>query len=86
MKLLVCFGGWQVWGESSGYWLILTCVTEDNILPGFRFKIPMMIVLDTLKNENSPLRRVSETWMRCSLKSYIRCVLEGKAFSLTNIL
>jgi hypothetical protein len=32
----------------------------------------MMIVLDSLKNDNPSLRRVSETWMRCSLKSYMR--------------
>lgn len=33
-----------------------------------------MTVLDTLKNDDANLRRVGETWMRCSLKSYIRCV------------
>lgn len=32
----------------------------------------MMIVLDTLKNEDPSLRRIGETWMRCSLKSYLR--------------
>lgn len=42
------------------------------MLPGFRFKVPMMIVLDTLKNEEPNLRRIGETWMRCSLKSYLR--------------
>jgi hypothetical protein len=45
---------------------------EDNLLPGFRFKVPMMIVLDTLKNDDPYLRRIGETWMRCSLKSYLR--------------
>jgi hypothetical protein len=45
---------------------------EDTFLPGFRFKVPMMIVLDTLKNEEPHLRRIGETWMRCSLKSYLR--------------
>jgi hypothetical protein len=34
----------------------------------------MMIVLETLKNDDPGLRRVGETWMRCSLKSYLRCV------------
>lgn len=47
-------------------------LAEDTLLPGFRFKVPIMIVLDTLKSENPSLRRVGETWMRCSLKSYIR--------------
>jgi hypothetical protein len=32
----------------------------------------MMIVLDTLKSDDPSLRRVGETWMRCSLKSYLR--------------
>jgi hypothetical protein len=45
---------------------------EDNQFPGFYFKTPMMIVLDSLKSDNPSLRRVGETWMRCNLKSYIR--------------
>ena len=45
---------------------------EDNQFPGFHFRTPMMIVLDTLKSDNPSLRRVGETWMRCNLKSYIR--------------
>lgn len=32
----------------------------------------MMIVLDALKDEDPNIRRISETWMRCSLKSYFR--------------
>ncbi|KAF8963955.1 Dopey, N-terminal-domain-containing protein [Flammula alnicola] len=51
---------------------VLWRLTEDNLFPGFYFKIPMMIVLDTLKSDKPNLRRVGETWMRCSLKSYIR--------------
>ena len=43
-------------------------------MPGFNFKIPMLVVLDTLKSDNPNLRRIGETWMRCSLKSYIRLV------------
>lgn len=42
------------------------------MLPGFKLKIPAMIVLDTLKHDDPNLRRVGETWMRCSLKSYLR--------------
>ena len=49
-------------------------LVDDNMLPGFRLKLPMMIVLDTLKSEDSNLRRIGETWMRCSLKSYTRWV------------
>lgn len=45
---------------------------DDAMAPGFRLKIPMMIVLDTLRSDDPNLRRVGETWMRCSLKSYLR--------------
>jgi len=38
----------------------------------------MMIVLDTLKNDDPSLRRIGETWMRCSLKSYLRYVSLAK--------
>lgn len=47
-------------------------VVDDSFVPGSRLKVPMMIVLDTLKNEDPSLRRMGETWMRCSLKSYLR--------------
>ncbi|KAJ7269339.1 Dopey, N-terminal-domain-containing protein [Mycena haematopus] len=60
---------------------VLWRLSEDNLLPGFRFKVPMMIVLDTLKNEDPCLRRIGETWMRCSLKSYLR-VLDPILFDL----
>ena len=33
-----------------------------------------MIILDTLKNDDPNLRRIGETWMRCSLKSYLRLI------------
>ncbi|KAJ7610904.1 Dopey, N-terminal-domain-containing protein [Roridomyces roridus] len=60
---------------------VLWRLTEDNLLPGFKFKVPMMIVLETLKNEDPCLRRIGETWMRCSLKSYLR-VLDPILFDL----
>lgn len=56
---------------TSRYELIRS-LSEDDMLPGFRFRIPMMMVLDTLKNDDPNLRRIGETWMRCSLKSYLR--------------
>ncbi|KAG5652198.1 hypothetical protein H0H81_005933 [Sphagnurus paluster] len=58
--------------ESYEAFGVLWRLTEDNLLPGFRFKVPMMIVLDTLKSDDPSLRRIGETWMRCSLKSYLR--------------
>ncbi|KAJ7204429.1 Dopey, N-terminal-domain-containing protein [Mycena pura] len=60
---------------------VLWRLTEDNLLPGFRFKVPMMVVLDTLKSDDPCLRRIGETWMRCSLKSYLR-VLDPILFDL----
>lgn len=47
-------------------------LTEDSSLPGFSLKVPLMIILDALKNDDPGLRRVGETWMRCSLRSYLR--------------
>ncbi|CAL1694342.1 unnamed protein product [Somion occarium] len=54
---------------------VLWRLTDDSLMPGFRLRVPMMLVLDTLKSDNPNIRRVGETWMRCSLKSYPR-VLE----------
>ncbi|KAJ3925089.1 MAG: hypothetical protein NXY57DRAFT_1044399 [Lentinula lateritia] len=67
--------------ESYEAFGVLRRLTEDNMLPGFRLKVPMMIVLDTLKNEEPNLRRIGETWMRCSLKSFHR-VLNPILFEL----
>ena len=50
----------------------LPVIQDDHLLPGFRFKIPMMITLDTLRSDDAAIKRIGETWMRCSLKSYLR--------------
>ncbi|KAG6851405.1 hypothetical protein H0H93_005803 [Arthromyces matolae] len=50
-------------------------------LTGFRFKVPMMIVLESLNCDDPSLRRIGETWMRCSLKSYLR-ILDPILFEL----
>lgn len=42
------------------------------MLPGVHLKVPMMSVLETLRSDDPKLRRIGETWMRCSLKSYLR--------------
>ena len=65
---------WRLTGKTTfiSFALYLSFLSEDNLLPGFRFKVPMMFVLDTLKSNNLTLRRLGETWMRCCLKSYIR--------------
>ncbi|KAH7886231.1 Dopey, N-terminal-domain-containing protein [Phlebopus sp. FC_14] len=60
---------------------VLWRLTEDEMLPGFRLKVPMMIVLETLKHDDPSLRRAGETWMRCSLKSHIR-ILEPILYDL----
>ncbi|KAF8131645.1 Dopey, N-terminal-domain-containing protein [Boletus edulis] len=60
---------------------VLWRLTDDDSLPGFRLKVPLMIVLESLKNDCPTLRRVGETWMRCSLRSYIR-ILEPLIYDL----
>ncbi|KZT72967.1 hypothetical protein DAEQUDRAFT_808918 [Daedalea quercina L-15889] len=60
---------------------VLWRLTDDELTPGSRLKVPMMIALDTLKSSEPTLRRIGETWMRCSLKSYLR-VLDPILFDL----
>ncbi|KAI0095247.1 Dopey, N-terminal-domain-containing protein [Irpex rosettiformis] len=60
---------------------VLWRLTDDSLLPGLRLKIPMMIILDTLRSDDPNLRRIGETWMRCSLKSYLR-VLDPLLYDL----
>ncbi|CDO73123.1 hypothetical protein BN946_scf185007.g177 [Trametes cinnabarina] len=60
---------------------VLWRLCEDSLLPGVHFKIPMMSVLETLRSDDPRLRRIGETWMRCSLKSYLR-VLDPILFDL----
>ncbi|CAE6407081.1 unnamed protein product [Rhizoctonia solani] len=70
-------------GQSDAYeaFGVFWRLTDDSLVPGYRCKTPLLIVLDTLKNEDIHIRRVGETWMRCSLKSYIR-VIEPVLFDL----
>ncbi|KAI0375501.1 hypothetical protein BV20DRAFT_986250 [Pilatotrama ljubarskyi] len=60
---------------------VLWRLTDDAMLPGVHLKIPMMTVLETLRSDDPKLRRIGETWMRCSLKSYLR-VLDPILFDL----
>ncbi|WAQ81113.1 hypothetical protein PtA15_1A451 [Puccinia triticina] len=46
--------------------------SEDAQLPGNCLRIPMLLVLDSLKSNDLTNRRCGEAWMRCSLKSYLR--------------
>ncbi|QRW09045.1 hypothetical protein RhiLY_08044 [Ceratobasidium sp. AG-Ba] len=73
----------QKQGEGDAYeaFGVLWRLTDDSLVPGYRCKMPLLIVLDTLKSEDVHVRRVGETWMRCSLKSYIR-VIEPVLFDL----
>ncbi|CAE6478176.1 unnamed protein product [Rhizoctonia solani] len=70
-------------GQSDAYeaFGVLWRLTDDSLVPGYRCKTALLIVLDTLKSEDIHIRRVGETWMRCSLKSYIR-VIEPVLFDL----
>ncbi|OJT08448.1 Protein dopey [Trametes pubescens] len=60
---------------------VLWRLTEDSTLPGVHLKVPMMTLLETLRSDDPKLRRIGETWMRCSLKSYLR-VLDPILFDL----
>ncbi|TDL26444.1 hypothetical protein BD410DRAFT_521497 [Rickenella mellea] len=60
---------------------VLWRLTEDSMLPGFRFKVPLLAVLDSLKSDDPSLRRIGESWMRCNLKAYTR-VLDPILFDL----
>ncbi|KAI0361079.1 hypothetical protein OH77DRAFT_1391372 [Trametes cingulata] len=60
---------------------VLWRLTDDAMLPGVHLKVPMMTVLETLRSDDPKLRRIGETWMRCSLKSYLR-VLDPILFDL----
>ncbi|GAA98597.1 hypothetical protein E5Q_05284 [Mixia osmundae IAM 14324] len=40
--------------------------------PGDNLFTPLLVVLDSLRDEDLSIRRAAEAWMRCSLKSYIR--------------
>jgi hypothetical protein len=63
----------------------LTHFIEDSNLPGFSLKVPLMIILDTLKSDDPGLRRIGETWMRCSLRSYLRYILSLFYLSLPDL-
>lgn len=73
----------QKQGQGDAYeaFGVLWRLTDDSLVPGYRCKMPLLIVLDTLRSEDMHVRRVGETWMRCSLKSYIR-VIEPVLFDL----
>ncbi|KIM70102.1 hypothetical protein SCLCIDRAFT_1160646 [Scleroderma citrinum Foug A] len=62
---------------------VLWRLTEDDTFPGFRLKVPMMIVLDTLRHDHPSIRRAGETWMRCNLRSYTR-ILEPIFYDLVD--
>ncbi|RDX51932.1 hypothetical protein OH76DRAFT_1400831 [Lentinus brumalis] len=60
---------------------VLWRLTDDSMLPGVHLKVPMMSVLESLRSDDPKLRRIGETWMRCSLKSYLR-VLDPLLYDL----
>ena len=72
MRGVRCIMAIDRWGKSFYSYLPLSIFSDDALLPGFRLKIPMLVVLDFLRSDEPHLRRVAETWMRCSLKSYLR--------------
>ncbi|BEI90230.1 uncharacterized protein CcaverHIS019_0303000 [Cutaneotrichosporon cavernicola] len=46
--------------------------SDDSMLPGEIFHVPMFMILDGLKGDDPQVLRAAETWMRCNLRSYFR--------------
>lgn len=46
--------------------------SDDSMLPGEIFYVPLLIVLDGFKSQDPNLQRSTETWMRCNLRSFFR--------------
>jgi hypothetical protein len=53
---------------------VLWKLTDDSMLPGEVFRVPLFMMLDALKSTDPELQRTAETWMRCNLRSYFRSV------------
>ena len=69
-----------LWRLSGGHFhftamdLLIRTDADDAQEPGFHFKVPMLIVLDTLRSDNPSIRQAGETWMRKNLRGYARYV------------
>lgn len=46
--------------------------TDDAMLPGEIFFVPMSSVIDALKSQDPDIQRAAESWMRCDMRSYFR--------------
>lgn len=66
------FGGLAVCQFRYLAGLNLNLFIDDALLPGLHFRVPLFIVLDTLQSSDPHLKRTGETWLRSSLRSYIR--------------
>ncbi|WWC68766.1 uncharacterized protein I206_102700 [Kwoniella pini CBS 10737] len=51
---------------------ILWRLTDDTMLPGEIFNLPIHLVLDALRSLDPDVQRQAETWMRLNLRSYFR--------------
>ncbi|WWC60178.1 uncharacterized protein I303_102743 [Kwoniella dejecticola CBS 10117] len=51
---------------------VLWRLTDDSMLPGEIFNIPVSMVLDALQSTDPDVQRQAETWMRLNLRSYFR--------------
>ncbi|ORZ17804.1 Dopey, N-terminal-domain-containing protein [Absidia repens] len=59
-------------------------LSENMVEASVVFSRPMFLMLDLLRDDNSPVnRRAAETWIRCHLKSYAR-LLEPFIITLLN--
>ncbi|ODO06352.1 hypothetical protein L198_01584 [Cryptococcus wingfieldii CBS 7118] len=49
-------------------------LTDDSMLPGEIFNVPICAVLDSLNSSDPNIQRHAETWLRLNLRSYLRVV------------
>lgn len=47
-------------------------LTDDSMLPGEIFHVPVCTVLESLKSTDPDVQRQAETWLRLNLRSYFR--------------
>lgn len=47
-------------------------LTDDAMLPGEMFHVPLFLVLDSLHDNGPEIKGAAETWMRLNLRSYFR--------------
>ncbi|EIW69034.1 hypothetical protein TREMEDRAFT_71761 [Tremella mesenterica DSM 1558] len=53
---------------------VLWRLSDDSILPGDMFYVPLCTLLETLNSLDPNMQQTAETWLRCNLQSYFRAL------------